>query len=295
MSLQQLVFTYNRNGESRTKSKEDLMNCLSVGEKRALYLLQILFDLEKIKASTESIGKKHLVIADDIADSFDYTNKYAIIEYLDELASNQLIDLLVLTHDFDFYRTVSSRLDIKYDMCFAVQKKNTGELSMEAFTYKNDYFTKGILDRIRNGQIRSDIVKQKMVIASIPFCRNVVEYLGNEDAFQSLTALLHIKPSTETTTLCGYWDAIKGIFNLGDLDCDEYASAPVVSMIFNLADILVASGENTVSLEDKLVMSIAIRLKSEMFLRQILIEKDIELECKKNQLRTWMKRAKATI
>ena len=287
-----LVFTYNRNGESRAKSKEDLMNCLSVGEKRALYLLQILFDLEKIKASTESTGKKHLVIADDIADSFDYTNKYAIIEYLDELASNQLIDLLVLTHNFDFYRTVSSRLDIKYDMCFAVQKKNTGELSMEAFTYKNDYFTKGILDRIRNGQIGSDIVKQKMVIASIPFCRNVVEYLGNEDAFQSLTALLHIKPSTETTTLCAYWDTIKGIFNLGDLDCDEYASAPVVSMIFNLADILVASGENTVSLEDKLVMSIAIRLKSEMFLRQILIEKDIELECKKNQLRTWMKRAK---
>ena len=47
--------------------------------------------------------------ADDIADSFDYKNKYAIIEYLNGLAQRPGIDLLVLTHNFDFYRTVANR------------------------------------------------------------------------------------------------------------------------------------------------------------------------------------------
>ena len=98
---------------------------------------------------------KHLS-ADDIADSFDYTNKYAIIEYLDELSENPLIDVLILTHNFDFYRTVSKHLGIGYDMLFVVQKNGDGSLIMEEFTYKNDYFKKGILDEIRNGQIEDE-------------------------------------------------------------------------------------------------------------------------------------------
>lgn len=290
-----LVFTYNRNGESRVKSKEELMNCLSVGEKRALYLLQILFDLEKIRASTETTGKKHLVIADDIADSFDYTNKYAIIEYLDELANNMLIDVLVLTHNFDFYRTVSSRLGIGYDMCFVVQKDATGNLIMEKFAYKNDYFTKGILDKIRDGAIGDDFSKQKLVIASIPFCRNVADYLGDTDTYNALTSLLHIKPSTFTTTLERYWETIKDVFRLNSLNCDIYCTVPLISMIFALADRLVTENSNTVSLEDKLVMSIAIRLKSEIYLRRVLIDNDKELDCTQNQMRIWMKRAKPHI
>lgn len=290
-----LVFTYNRHGESRVKSKEELMNCLSVGEKRALYLLQILFDLEKIKASTEATGKKHLVIADDIADSFDYTNKYAIIEYLDELATNKLIDVLVLTHNFDFYRTVSSRLGISYDMCFVVQKDAAGNLAMEGFAYKSDYFTKGILDKIRDGEIGGDFAKQKLVVASIPFCRNVVDYMGDTTISNSLTALLHIKPSTFTSTLDDYWNTVKAVFRLNDLHCDAYATTPLLTMIFALADRLVSENNNTVSLEDKLVMSIAIRLKSEIYLRQVLIDHDEELECTKNQMRVWMKRAKPHI
>ena len=290
-----LVFKYNRHGESRIKTKEELMNCLSVGEKRALYLLQILFDLEKIKASTETTGKKHLVIADDIADSFDYTNKYAIIEYLDELATNALIDVLVLTHNFDFYRTVSARLGIGYDMCFVVQKDAAGNLAMERFAYKNDYFTKGIVDKIRDGEISDDFTKQKLVIASIPFCRNVVDYLGDTATYNSLTSLLHIKPSTFITTLEDYWNTIKPVFHLNTMNCDAYATEPLLTMVFALADRLVAENSNTVSLEDKLVMSIAIRLKSEIFLRQVLIDHDEELDCTRNQMRTWMKRAKPHI
>ncbi len=290
-----LRFEYKRNDETRSKTKEELMSYMSVGEKRALYLLQILFDLEKIKASTQATGKKHLVIADDIADSFDYTNKYAIIEYLDELSQNMLIDVLILTHNFDFYRTVSKRLDIGYDMCFVAQKDSSGVLSMEKFAYKNDYFTKGILQDIRNGKINDDYKLKKKVIASIPFCRNVAEYLDEDTIKNSLTSLLHIKPRTLSIKLSEYWDTIKELFNLDSIDCPNYIDRPVIDLIFDLAEQLVAENTNTVSLEDKLVMSIAIRLKTEIFLKKVLVDNDIELECSNVQTRIWTNRAKSHV
>jgi hypothetical protein len=46
-----------------------------------LYILNIIFEVKaRIKANQETI-----FIVDDIADSFDYKNKYAIIEYLKEI------------------------------------------------------------------------------------------------------------------------------------------------------------------------------------------------------------------
>jgi len=286
-----LVFAYKRNGETREKSKQELMNCLSVGEKRALYLLQILFDLEKIQSSTRTTGKKHLVIADDIADSFDYTNKYAIIEYLDELSNNKLVDLLILTHNFDFYRTVSSRLDIGYDMCFVAQKDGHGALTMEKFAYRKDYFEKGIINQIRNGQIGGSIDKQILVIASIPFCRNIAQYLGEEELETALTNLLHIKPSTFLISLSDYWSKIKTVFKMDELDCPMLQNEPVINIIFKLAEQLVCENSTAVSLEKKIVLSIAIRLRSELFLRQILVEHDEELQCTEHQTRVWINRA----
>ena len=290
-----LIFKYIRNDEERNKTKDELMSYMSVGEKRALYLLQILFDLEKIKASTIATGKKHLVIADDIADSFDYTNKYAIIEYLDELSQNKLIDILILTHNFDFYRTISKRLGIGHNMCYVVQKDNNGSLDMQKFSYKNDYFTKGILEEIRTGKINDDYLLKKKVIASIPFCRNIAEYLKNDEIKNALTGLLHIKANTLTTTLNDYWNLIKDTFKLGGLVCSNYSNRPIVDLLFDLAEQLVFENSNTVSLEDKLVMSIAIRLKSEMFLKKVLIENHLEIECTSIQTREWTNRAKSYV
>lgn len=170
-----LTFTYVRGTETREKTKEELMACLSVGEKRALYLLQVLFDLERIKDIADKTGQKQLVIADDIADSFDYSNKYAIIEYLSELSDNKMIDLLIFTHNFDFYRTISSRLDIKYNMCFVAQKEADGRITMSKFQYKKDFFNVGIIEKIRPGKL-SDEELLRTFIAAIPFCRNVCEY-----------------------------------------------------------------------------------------------------------------------
>jgi len=41
-------------------------------------------------------------VIDDLADPFDYKNKYAIIQYLKEMADHTNFELVLLPHNFDF-------------------------------------------------------------------------------------------------------------------------------------------------------------------------------------------------
>ncbi|GAA8575999.1 hypothetical protein KYTH41_04530 [Helicobacter pylori] len=104
----QFGFIFSDDNQDVNVQKEDLQKHLSGGEKRALYILQILFEIEARKRS----DKLQLLVFDDISDSFDYRNKYAIIEYLNDLQECGQFKLLVMTHNFDFYRTLASRLNI---------------------------------------------------------------------------------------------------------------------------------------------------------------------------------------
>jgi hypothetical protein len=72
-SIPELGFIYHDGADATSVKRDDLLKCLSMGEKRALYLLHVIFEIEvKKKANQET-----LMVVDDIADSFDYQNKYA--------------------------------------------------------------------------------------------------------------------------------------------------------------------------------------------------------------------------
>ena len=109
-SIPKIEFSFTDGDQTvrMTRDKLDELNTLSQGEKRALYLLNIIFEVEEIKQAHEET----LFIVDDIADSFDYKNKYAIVEYLYEIAQDDKYSMIILSHNFDFYRTISSRLGL---------------------------------------------------------------------------------------------------------------------------------------------------------------------------------------
>jgi hypothetical protein len=69
-SLPKIMFNFddNQNCVSINRDELEKKSTLSQGEKRALYLLNIIFDVEKRKNENQ----KTLFIIDDIADSFDY-------------------------------------------------------------------------------------------------------------------------------------------------------------------------------------------------------------------------------
>ena len=55
---------------------------MSQGERRALYLLNFIFEVEDRKRKSAET----LFIIDDVADSFDYKNKHAIVQYLEDIS-----------------------------------------------------------------------------------------------------------------------------------------------------------------------------------------------------------------
>ena len=157
------------------------MQVLSTGEKKALYVLNIIFEVEaRKKAKQETV-----FVFDDIADSFDYKNKYAIIQYLKDIAEEPYFNQIILTHNFDFFRTINSRF-VNYSHCLMAFKSSTG-IALEQATGIQNVFVKDWKPNF--------FTDTRKKIASIPFIRNLIEYTkGDKDAdFIKLTSLLHWK------------------------------------------------------------------------------------------------------
>src|SRR5438874_885059 len=183
-----LGFTFNEGGESAEMEREDLLEILSNGEKKALYILNVIFEVEvRRRAQQETV-----FIVDDIADSFDYKNKYAIIQYLKEIADEDCFREILLTHNFDFFRTVNSRF-VPYSHCLMVERTQTEITLVPAAGIKNLFL---------NDWKPNFHVNARKRVAAISFIRNIVEYTRGDDHphMATLTALLHWKPESETIT-----------------------------------------------------------------------------------------------
>jgi hypothetical protein len=290
-----IEFEYSRgtddNREYTDLNKEELMVSLSMGERRALYLLYILFDLERIRKQAREGGGQYLIIADDISDSFDYKNKYAIIEYLSDLAGTQGIDLLMLTHNFDFYRTVMLRCNVVRQNCYIAQRNTEGIVNMTQFKYQRDFFKNVIRASIQDGIISNEM-KKKCVIASIPFYRNLTEYSGSDNDFLKLTCCLHYKTTPLNTAqlmVSDIWGVITQF--LGDIPLRS-ADESYLQLLQSLATNILQDNDE-VSLENKLVLSIAARIEIEKFMKSKIIENEGTCpDATDNQTRDWFNKAK---
>ena len=250
-SAPSLGFMFIEAGESAQLERDDLLRVLSTGEKKALYILNVIFEVEVRR----HLKQETLFVVDDIADSFDYRNKYAIIQYLKEITDEQFFSEIILTHNFDFFRTVQSRF-VPYSRCLMVQRTKNGIKLLPAVGIKN------IFVKDWKPAFHSDARKR---IAAIPFVRNIVEYTRGEDdpAFTTLTALLHWKPESETITHR----------ELDKIYASVFAAAagwaqPDVSVIETiqkeaLSCLTAPEGAN---FENKIVLAIAIRLEAESYM-----------------------------
>lgn len=260
------------NGEASVE-KSDLLQALSSGEKRALYILNIIFEVQARKEENQET----LFIVDDIADSFDYKNKYAIIEYLKDISEATNFQQIILTHNFDFFRTVQSRF-IPYDNCLMVEKTNEEVKIAKADYIKNPF--KYWMDHLDD---------DKKLIASIPFARNLIEYTKNASDvdFLKLTSLLHIKSDSDSILKSDLQNIYNNVFpNLSLTLADGHKK--VTDFIFGLADTCLTATES-INLENKILLSIAIRLKAEKFILNKTTDKS---EVIGNQTRKFFERFK---
>lgn len=270
-----LEFTYYDETEQKKMDKDELLLILSNGEKRALYLLNIIYELEARKLDGNSV----LIIADDIADSFDYQNKYAIVEYLSDVLKEDFFKLIILTHNFDFYRTVGSRLDIHRKNCFMVLK-NHEEIKIVDGQYINSAF--GFWKRQINDKDADEC--KRIIIASIPFVRNLIEYIHGkrEPDYLLLTDLLHLKENSGNIQLSELQRVYSEVWNTNfNIDSDN----SVFDFIFNEADVIKDEETTEINLENKIALSIAIRLIAEDYMIYKITDETAIAEIKSNQTR----------
>jgi len=261
-----LEFIYKDKDEEPSKqTKENLLKILSKGEQRAYFILQFLFEIESRRISDETT----LLIFDDVADSFDYKNKYAIIEYIRDLHFSEKFKSIILTHNFDFYRTLSSRLAL-YKQTYMATRDNDRVIELKEGLYMNDLF-KVYLKRFN---------EPKIFISLIAFIRNLIEYTDSsktEDCLK-LTSCLHQKEDSEIITLNDVFSIFKNrIKKLENSTIHFNGEEKILDFIFSIADSIENEEEiNEILLENKIVLAIACRLKTEQYLIKSLPDCDLK-------------------
>lgn len=238
---------------------ENLSKFLSSGEKRALYILNIIFEIETRKTK----GQETLFVIDDIADSFDYKNKYAIVEYLNEMQEKNFFRQIILTHNYDFYRTVCGRLGLgrkKSGMYQVAKNTSNNFVNLVEDTLINPF------EKWKKETKKAPKENMDMLIAMIPFVRNLSEYCGHKCVQGKLSHLLHIKRTSKDATLGEIQEYFREVIK--DYKPKVLASSEksVRDAIYCEADKICSKESTGAELEKKIVLSIAIRLKAEEFM-----------------------------
>lgn len=269
-------FIYENSWKPIIHTKDSLLwlKVLSWWEMRVMYLLYVIFEIELRK----KLWGTHIIIIDDIADSFDYKNKYAIIEYLREISEDENFKIIILTHNFDFYRTINSRLLIPCEKRLIPEIDWEKKVILQKFKIEKDPFQEWKKD-----------LNEKNIIILIPFVRNLIEYWKNSKKdYNLLTHILHMKNEMQYNEK-GYWLAsgitydeaswhftikktpdilfedIKSIYSdylWLNINVDIDVKKDILSTIFNIAD----SDTKEATLENKIILAIAIRLFAENFI-----------------------------
>ncbi|PIC62615.1 hypothetical protein CSV79_16120 [Sporosarcina sp. P13] len=264
---------YYFNNQSESVEEDLLWQVLSQGERRTLYLLNIIFEIE----SRKNQGIETVFIVDDIADSFDYKNKYAIIEYLKDISNTEIFKLIILTHNFDFLRTVQDRISngrSRYEASFMAIKEEEA-IVLERLSYK--YISNPFNDW------KTNLTEGSKLIASVTFARNLAEYTGDSDSFNKLTSILHLKNKTKDITVGDIESIYKDIFkDLADLDLPDKEKT-IYDIIMSVSREIIAGATQEVNLENKVVLSIAIRLLAEEYMIYKINDEEIIKRINKNQ------------
>lgn len=277
-----LQFSYIEDSNTETTvEKEILEKILSRGEKRAFIILQFLFEMEARKTMEHDT----ILIMDDIADSFDYQNKYAIIEYIKDISADKSnkFYMLVLTHNYDFYRTLSSRLSLFQPNLWMAERLVNGKVIINQGQYKGNIYTNAFINHDDD---------DKIFISMIPFVRNLIEYTkGESDAdYITLTECLHRKANAQNITTEQLINIMTD-FTQGKGMKRPKSVDKIYDLIMQTANkIITETNPNQVLIENKVCLSIAIRHLAENYMHDKMIaagKSEEDLVVSGNQTGKW--------
>ena len=112
--------------------------------------------------------------------------------------------------------------------------------------------------------------------------RNLVEYIqeGSSEDYKLLTSLLHLKTDTPKISVTKLVHIVNKVISSNIPDSSE----KVIKLIFNQARICAGAPES-INLENKIIISIAIRLLAEKYMISMINSPELITDIKSNQTR----------
>ena len=274
-------FEIKRGEESCVKEDVIKLDFLSVGEKKALYILRMIFNIERKKEEVGSDGEV-LIILDDIVDSFDYRNKYALLQYLKDFKENEKkLYFIILTHNFDFFRNlvrkgILEKGDFENKL---IATNKDGKISICKF---EAHIIKNAFGKLANGG-KLDGVK---AVASIPFLRTLLELQGKGDDdgdYSSLTSMLHVNKHSDEQKILNFKEVYKNVLDK-EISIESYDEKEKVrEFIEKVIEKVIEEEMSGTSIKEnelykKVCLSVGVRLLAEEFCIDKLGKKKEDIE-----------------
>ena len=171
------VFKHKRNADIEIDEIK-LYELLSSGERTSLNIIKFLVEYLANKQNHP------FIILDDIVETFDYANRYAFIEYINDLVREKT-SIIVLTHNFEFYKTISSRIR-------NLRKLEAHSDNGKIYISKNSNLNKNIEDILTINSL-------EQLLFAIPYIREANVILKNDT--QMFNSLLHYNRQTKKIKL----------------------------------------------------------------------------------------------
>ena len=271
-----LVFRH----EGESVERGALFECLSNGERNALFLLHVIFEIERIGWSD---GRVHYLFFDDPVDSFDYKNKYGFVEYLRDFAEREAARVVVLTHNYDFLRAISSRLSSSFMRSDVYLCEDMGNhcLSLRQAHYLNANVLTQWKRKVSEGN-------RVATVAAIPFVRELCEIkMGRGDDYRMISDALHGRTGGELLRLSSLNDLFNDYLGVVPVIGD----APVQELCLEVCREIVRGGhlEDGALLEGKIVLSMGIRILAERKLVSLWNAVGMDGEAPKKYGSLWMR------
>lgn len=221
-----------------------LYDILSSGEKTSLNIIKFIVEYISNKDS------KPFIILDDIVETFDYANRYAFIEYINDMVNDDT-PVIVLTHNFEFYRTLHSRIKKLVPLVTNVDEK--GRILIQECSKIN-----------RNIEDVLNVQSKKELFFAIPYLREAKIILQENN--EILNSCLHYKEKTLNLKLKDIIDLFPKKIKL-DIDPNLFYLDELENVLSSI------KMTNNYDLVEKTIYSIGCRV----FLEQKIIQKNFDL------------------
>lgn len=256
LELPYIKFKHERSDDNI--NEELLYKILSSGEKTTLNILKFIVELESKK------NEKSVIVLDDIVETFDYSNRYAFIEYINDLVNDDF-PIIILTHNFEFYNNLRKRIP-KLRTSIATKNKNG---KVEIFTNKN-------INKDMEQILKCE--NKRQFICAVPYLRELLIMLRKD--VKLLNSCLHFKEKTPEIKLSDIYDLFE---NKEDIKLkSEEMSLSYLESLFELCNMALKKADNY-DISWKTILALGCRIKIEE--KIIGSNFDIIKEIEENQTR----------